>query len=168
MDKLNKNKIFEVTKAEPTNNKEKSIEFINSADSFKKRILNSDPITQESIQELKEKLWKTKILIFGQKISPEELNKISKSDIDVSKEILQGNFNHTSKLTYLFPDVLEALNGQYNKTIFLPNIYRITDEQAEVFSRGKGTLSLGILSTNDKQITLLTRRNGMDVNNNDL
>ena len=164
MTEFNKNKIFREENTLPDNNKSEFVKLIGTdgTSGIKNKITNNEEITQQDVLILKKELKKSKIKIFGQEMTKEEFDKIPERTINISSEILKGNMDKYSELTYLFPDVLTKIMIA-RKDIFIDfkNIPILTDDQAKLLSRYKGNLSLrGLVSISDNQTESLSKHEG--------
>ena len=93
MDKFKEIKTFKDEKRGVIRNPQDTVRFIDSSgikESFKNKILSNDPITMEDIRKFKKDSKEFKIPILGDKLTLEEVNNLSKKDIDISKKILSG------------------------------------------------------------------------------
>jgi len=151
-------KVFETNKNPDITKPGTSIKFITAGEKFKKRILKNERIFSTDIKELKEELGKTRISVFGQEMTQEELKKISKETIKISKKILseEDNRNFHETLTHLFPDVFKKLIT-ICENISLPAITSLTQGQFELLAEYSGRLTLGLTSLTDNQAELLSR-----------
>jgi len=161
------NKIFEKNKSNPDVKTPEYIGFSKKPDigSFKEKILKNKGITKKDISNMMEEIKSSKISVFGQEMTKEELGKISKEDIELSKKILNSNANvddeDLEKLTYLFPDVLNKIIIKRNQDPFLnyinlPHLKSISDEQIKIFAMSDLALGLFLTTITDKQAEYLS------------
>jgi len=164
MNKFKENKIFEKNESSPDVKTPEYIGFSKKPDivSVKEKILKNQVITREDTLNMIEDIKKLKVSIFGQEMTKKELGEISKETIDISKKILEENkMGNAYKLTYLFPDVLEALIKS-DRPIFFDVLTFFTDDQIKKLSEHKNDLWLdGPTSFTDNQIEILSRQEGL-------
>jgi len=161
MVELNKNKIFKETTTEPGPQNPECVTFSQKPDlkELKTKILHNDSITGEDVTHVIKETKGLKIRIFGQVMTKEELETISTQDLGISKQILEGNTDNYTMLTYLFPDVLKKIMViRKNTHIALDNLPFLTDYQAELLSSYKNPIYLeGVTSLSDNQAEWLSK-----------
>ena len=122
-------------------------------DSLSNLISHDSPITGKKMEILNDSLQGIKINIGGQVMTVEEAEKIPdlKENLKIWREILAGKFKNLGmddlKLTFLIPEVAEALCKYTGDRIDLPHVKTISDEVAEKLSKCKSTLFLRGLTT---------------------
>ena len=150
MAQFDENKIFKETETKPGPQNPGYVTFSQKPDlkKLKTKILHNDSITGEDVTHVIGEAKDSKINVFGQEMTKEELGKISKETIDISKKILEGNIDGYDKLTYLFPDVLKKIMViREDKYIQLNNLAFLTDFQAELLSSHKEAIFFSALTS---------------------
>jgi len=164
MKKFNENKILKETKIEPGIQNPGYVTFSQKPDTsnLKKKISGNQGITPKEIADLIKETQDSKVLIFGQEMTKEELGNIPEETIRISKEILEGDVSNYRQLTYLFPDVLKKIIiVRKDAFMELNNVNIITDGQAEILSKQEGGVSLGgLTSISDNQAESLSKNKG--------
>ena len=164
MAQFDENKIFKETETKPGPQNPGYVTFSQKPDTsnLKKKISGNQGITPKEIADLIKETQDSKVLIFGQEMTKEELGNIPEETIRISKEILEGDVSNYRQLTYLFPDVLKKIIiVRKDAFMELNNVNIITDGQAEILSKQEGGVSLGgLTSISDNQAESLSKHKG--------
>jgi len=147
---------FEIVKGDELNKVGQSIGGI------KNRIDHDEDITDDDILQIKEAINNLTIDILGEKVLINEVKdkKGLLENIEILKEIEQGNFKNHKKLIFITDNAAESLS-KHEGRLFLNGLTSLADNQAESLSKHKKWLGLdGLTSLTDNQAESLSKHEG--------
>ena len=133
-----------------------------SIETLKDKIDHDTPVTGNDVLQIKETLNNLTIDVAGEKVPIGEVkdNKELKGNIEILKEIENGNFENIRKLTFITDKTAESLS-KHEGWIWLNSLKSLSDNQAESLSKHEGWLSLKSLkSLSDNQAESLSKHEG--------
>ena len=147
---------IEITKGEEMN------KVIESIEEIKDRIEHDKPIKGKDVLKAKEAINNLTVDINGEKVLIKNIKNIEnlKENIEIFKEIEQGNLDNMGKLTFLSKKSAESLS-KHEGMFDLDGLKSLTDKSAESLSKHEGMLNLeGLKSLTDKSVESLSKHEG--------
>jgi hypothetical protein len=125
-------------------------------------------VTGADLKKVEENLKNMKMDVGGDMMTVEEAERIPdfKMNVEIWKEIEEGNFNNSGKLTYITPRVAESLS-KHKGDLYLHRLTSLSDTAAESLSKHKGVLDLsGLTSLSDMAAESLSKYARVSVTSN--
>ncbi len=125
--------------------------------------INHDkPITDNDMKVIEGALSSVNISVGGDMMSISEIESIPnfKRNMEIFKEILDGNLNHSRELTFITSKIAESLS-KHKGYLVLSGLTTLSDNAAESLSKHKGNLYLnGLTSLSDNAAESLSKHKG--------
>ena len=125
-----------------------------------------DPKTAQELVDLKAEANTLASMVHAPEMKPELLEGLTPENVQIAKEIFEGNFDHSGQLTELNVPLAEALVGKNlpagtsgGQDVYLRGIAEIHDPRiATILAEAKGSLSLGVNTLSPEIARILAAR----------